>query len=91
MTTPIAQGPIDVTVSQSTPLLPCPFCGAEVTMGSNRGGSKIIYFQVECDECGAIAGSGYTTESVAAKNWNRRANAQVQAQPRQGLSTGTTG
>ena len=67
---------IDVTVSQSTPLLPCPFCGAEVTMGRNRGGSKIIYFQVECDECGAIAGSGYTTESAAAKNWNRRANDQ---------------
>ncbi|HMW85366.1 MAG TPA: Lar family restriction alleviation protein [Nitrospira sp.] len=77
MTTPIAQDPIDVTVSQSTPLLPCPFCGAEVTMGRNRGGSKIIYFQVECDECGAIAGSGYTTESAAAKNWNRRANAGI--------------
>ena len=76
-TAPNAQGPIDVTVSQSTPLLPCPFCGAEVTMGRNRGGSKIIYFQVECDECGAIAGSGYTTESAAAKNWNRRANASL--------------
>jgi hypothetical protein len=46
-------------------------------MGRNRGGSKIIYFQVECDECGAIAGSGYTTESATAKNWNKRANAEV--------------
>ena len=60
-----------------TPLLPCPFCGADVTMGKNREGAKIIYFQVECDECGAIAGSGYTTEPAAAKNWNRRANVEV--------------
>ena len=72
-----AQGPVDVNVSQPTPLLPCPFCGAAVTMGKNREGAKIVYFQVECDECGAIAGSGYTTEPAAAKNWNRRANAAL--------------
>ena len=72
-----AQGPIDVNASQPTPLLPCPFCGADVTMGKNREGAKIIYFQVECYECGAIAGSGYTAEPAAAKNWNRRANVEV--------------
>jgi Lar family restriction alleviation protein len=90
-TAPNAQGPIDVTVSQSTPLLPCPFCGAEVTMGRNRGGSKIIYFQVECDECGAIAGSGYTTESAAAKNWNRRANVEAHRKDAAGGLSGGAG
>lgn len=64
------QGPVDVNIIQTTPLLPCPFCGFDVTMGHE--GAKIIYWQVECDECGAIAGSGYTTEQAAAKNWNRR-------------------
>ena len=53
-------------------LLPCPFCGASVTMGKNRERATIIYFQVECD-CGAISGCAYTTEEPAAKDWNRRA------------------
>ena len=85
-----AQDPIGVNVSQPTPLLPCPFCGADVTMGKNREGAKIIYFQVECDECGAIAGSGYTTEPAAAKNWNRRANAEHQP-PLSGRMHGSVG
>ena len=86
-----AQDPIGVNVSQPTPLLPCPFCGADVTMGKNREGAKIIYFQVECDECGAIAGSGYTTEPAAAKNWNRRANAIGQGSAACGASPAPTG
>lgn len=53
-------------------LLPCPFCGASVVMGKNREGSKIPYFQVECGECGALAGGGYDTIEGAVKNWNRR-------------------
>ena len=56
------------------PLLPCPFCGDAVTMSKNRQGATLIYWQVECD-CGAIAGSAYTTEDAATKNWNRRAAA----------------
>lgn len=66
-----------VAVSQPAPLLPCPFCGSIVTMGGSREGARIVYWQVECDECGAIAGSGYTTEVSAAENWNRRANAEL--------------
>ena len=58
------------------PLLPCPFCGDIPEMNTNRENAKIIYFQVECD-CGAIAGSAYTTESAAVKNWNRRHNMEL--------------
>jgi len=63
---------MDDQSSLDVDLLPCPFCGASVVMGKNREGAKIPYFQVECGECGAIAGSGYTTEQAAATNWNRR-------------------
>jgi Lar family restriction alleviation protein len=61
-------------------LLPCPFCGEQVTMGASPQSARIEYFQVEC-ECGAIAGSAYTTEQAAAKNWNRRANAELRDRP----------
>lgn len=58
--------PEDEMTTERENLLPCPFCGAEVSVGKSREGARIVYFQVECD-CGAIAGSAYTTEEAAIK------------------------
>ena len=63
-------------------LLPCPFCGADVTVGCTRKARGVLpaTYQVECD-CGAVAGPHYTTEDAAAKIWNRRAAAPSLPEP----------
>jgi Lar family restriction alleviation protein len=57
--------------SKYPPLLPCPFCGVHVVMSVGGQRTRLNY-QVECDNCGAIAGSACTTETAAIANWNRR-------------------
>lgn len=52
--------------SQTTPLLPCPFCNA---VADYRG--EIQGYQIECTECG-VRGHSYSTAENAMEVWNRR-------------------
>ena len=81
MTTPIAQGPVDVNVSP----LPCPFCGdTDIAVVE---GSTFRWRQVECNNCGARCGETRVrtippidadeNERFAIEEWNKRANAEV--------------
>lgn len=65
-------------------LLPCPFCGGEAAISGSDWNGPQFYVHCLTDDCYCCVGEGYdrdacpdhcfSSESDAAKAWNRRAN-----------------
>lgn len=81
--------------AQPGPLLPCPFCGGEASLGTIRYSSATIreqhwgqdtFHKVNCIRCGSdnLGLVGFATRELATEHWNRRVPCPVCAQPSDG-------
>lgn len=57
-------------------LKPCPFCGGKdiIVRPVQYAGIVKTHFYVQCRECFARSGMGWTAKAKAIEAWNRRAD-----------------